>query len=63
MEADESGTFFLDLLVEVFEVDGLVRGDVAGQHLLNHLRCCRRRAAEDEEDTQGLLRVLSVSGP
>lgn len=60
-EADESGTFFLDLLVEVVEVDGLARGDVAGQHLLNLLRCCRRRAAEDEE-TQRLVRVLSVSG-
>ena len=62
MEADERGTFFLDLLVEVVEVDGLVRGDVAGQHLLDLLGCCRRRAAEDEEDTQRLLRVLSVSG-
>ena len=45
VEADESGTFFLDLLVEVVEVDGLVRGDVAGQHLLDLLRCCRRRRA------------------
>jgi hypothetical protein len=36
-------TFFLDLLVEVPEVDRLVRGYVAGQHL-------RRAAAEDEEE-------------
>lgn len=62
MEAGERGTFFLDLLVEVVEVDGLVRGDVAGQHLLNLLRCCRRRAAEDEE-TQRRVRVLFGFGP
>lgn len=49
MKANQRGTFFLDLLVEVVEVDGLVRGDVAGQHLLDLLGCCRRRAAEDAE--------------
>lgn len=63
MEAEESGTFFLDLLVKVVEVDGLVRGDVAGQHLLLLLRCCRRRAAQDEDGGgQRRARVVSVSG-
>lgn len=61
MQADESGTFFLDLLVEVVEVDGLVWGDVGGQHLVHLLRCCRRRR---RRKTQRLVVVvvLSVSG-
>jgi hypothetical protein len=52
VEADESGTFFLDLLVEVVEVDGLVRGDVAGQHLLNLLRCCRPPRSRRRRDAE-----------
>jgi hypothetical protein len=61
VQADESGTFFLDLLVEVVEVDGLVWGDVGGQHLVHLLRCCRRRR---RRKTQRLVVVvvLSVSG-
>jgi hypothetical protein len=36
-------TFFLELLVEVPEVDGLVRGYIAGQHLRRRRRRGRRR--------------------
>jgi hypothetical protein len=48
-------TFFLELLVEVPKVDGLVRGDVAGQHLL--LRGRRRsRGMVERRDGRGCFR-------
>lgn len=66
MEAEESGTFFLDLLVEVVEIDGLVRGDIAGQHLLFLLRCCCGRRAPPEtktgDDREERAGVVPVSG-
>jgi hypothetical protein len=62
VQADESGTFFLDLLVEVVEVDGLVWGDVGGQHLVYLLRCCRRRRRRKTQRLVVVVVVLSVSG-
>jgi hypothetical protein len=44
-------TFFLELLIEIPKVDSLVRGDVAGQHLL--LRGRRRSRGKVEETDAG----------
>lgn len=61
---EKSLTFFLDLLVEVPEINGLVRGDVAGEHRRRRRRGGERQAGDlavsGREILVGVARRLDI---